>query len=197
MKEVPDLPPELGQIAVLIGGKIVGTRHIYIVSRYKWSCSLYTAHESGDNIENAVMTLASGIEVPAARIAEICKRSGIQELSIFGSAARGDMRADSDLDVMVESFPEVVHGWEYFRLERELADVFGRPVDLATKKWMKPRVKARVLPEAASFMRRDSERIADIVEACALIADYLESRRWHPWTPTFWYGLNRSVQMVH
>jgi len=45
------------------------------------------------------MTLASGIEVPVARIAEICKRYGIQELSIFGSAARGDMRADSDVDV--------------------------------------------------------------------------------------------------
>lgn len=94
------------------------------------------------------MTLASGIEVPAAKIAEICKRYGIQELSIFGSAARGDMRADSDVDVMVEFLPDVVHGWEYFRLERELAEVFGRPVDLATKKWMKPRVKARVLPEA-------------------------------------------------
>ena len=35
MKELPDLPPELGQIAVLIGGKIAVTRHIYIVSRYK------------------------------------------------------------------------------------------------------------------------------------------------------------------
>jgi predicted nucleotidyltransferase len=94
------------------------------------------------------MTLASGIEVPAARIAEICKRYGIKEMSIFGSAARGDMHADSDVDVMVEFLPDVVHGWEYFRLERELAEVFGRPVDLATKKWMKPRVKARVLPEA-------------------------------------------------
>jgi len=61
--------------------------------------ALYSRHESGDNIENTVMTLASGIEVPVARIAEICKRYGIQELSIFGSAARGDMRADSDVDV--------------------------------------------------------------------------------------------------
>jgi predicted nucleotidyltransferase len=94
------------------------------------------------------MILASGIDVCAAGIAEICKRYGIQELSIFGSAARGDMRADSDVDVMVEFLPDVVHGWEYFRLENELAEVFGRPVDLATKKWMKPRVKARVLPEA-------------------------------------------------
>jgi uncharacterized protein len=94
------------------------------------------------------MTLASGIEVPTERIAEICKRYGIRELAIFGSAARGDMRADSDVDIMVEFLPDVVYGWVYFRIERELAEAFGRPVDLATKKWMKPRVKARVLPEA-------------------------------------------------
>jgi len=38
MKELPDLTPELGQIAVLIGGKVAVTAHIYIVSRYKLKC---------------------------------------------------------------------------------------------------------------------------------------------------------------
>src|ERR1700728_2960487 len=36
MKELPDLTPELGQIAVLIGGKVAVTVHIYIVTRYKF-----------------------------------------------------------------------------------------------------------------------------------------------------------------
>ena len=94
------------------------------------------------------MLLASGIEVPNQQIAEICKRYGIRELAIFGSAARGDSGPESDVDVMVDLFPGVVYGWEYFRIERELAEVFGRPVDLETRKWMKPRIKARVLPEA-------------------------------------------------
>jgi hypothetical protein len=35
MKELPDLTPELGQIAVLIGRKVAVTAHIYIVTRYK------------------------------------------------------------------------------------------------------------------------------------------------------------------
>lgn len=94
------------------------------------------------------MTLASGFEVPTDRVAEICSRQGIQELSVSGSAARGDMRRDSDVDVLVEFLPGVVHGWEYFRLEMELAAAFGRPVDLATRKWLRPRVKAHILPEA-------------------------------------------------
>ena len=92
--------------------------------------------------------LPSGLEIPEERIAELCRQYGIQELAIFGSAARGDMRDDSDVDVMVEFFPNVVHGWEYFRIELELREIFGRRVDLATKKWMKPQVRARVLPEA-------------------------------------------------
>ena len=94
------------------------------------------------------MTLESGLEIPEKAIGEICRRYGIQELAIFGSAARGEMRPDSDVDVMVEFFPGVVHGWEYFRIERELAEAFGRRVDLATKKWMNARIRSRVLPEA-------------------------------------------------
>jgi hypothetical protein len=35
VKELADLTPELGQIAVLIGGKVAVTAHIYIVTRYK------------------------------------------------------------------------------------------------------------------------------------------------------------------
>jgi hypothetical protein len=34
MKELPDLPPELSQIAVLIGRKVAVTAHMYIVPRY-------------------------------------------------------------------------------------------------------------------------------------------------------------------
>ena len=92
------------------------------------------------------MTLESGLEIPAAKIAEICRRYGIRELSIFGSVARGEMH--SDVDVMIEFFPDVRYGLEYFDIERELAEAFGRRVDLATKRWLKPRVRSRVLPEA-------------------------------------------------
>ena len=34
MKELPDLPPELSQIAVLIKGKVAIAVHMYIVTRY-------------------------------------------------------------------------------------------------------------------------------------------------------------------
>lgn len=91
------------------------------------------------------MTLAPGLEIPAEKIADVCRRYHIIEMAIFGSTARGDRRSDSDVDVLVEFEPGVVWGWDYFGLEQELAEIFGRPVDLATKKWLKPKVRAEVL----------------------------------------------------
>ena len=37
------------------------------------------------------MILPSGIELPTEAIAELCRRYHVHELSVFGSAARGDM----------------------------------------------------------------------------------------------------------
>jgi uncharacterized protein len=95
-----------------------------------------------------MMTLESGLEIPTEKIADICRRYGIQEMAIFGSAARGDLRPDSDVDVMVEFAPGVVHGCEYLHLEEELAEAFGRRIDMATQKWLKAHIKQQILGEA-------------------------------------------------
>jgi predicted nucleotidyltransferase len=103
---------------------------------------------SHDNRE-AKMTLQSGLEIPAEEIAEICRRYGIQEMAVFGSAARGDMRPDSDVDVMIEFFPETKYGLcEYQAIEDELVAVFGRRVDLGTKQYIKPRLRDHILRES-------------------------------------------------
>jgi predicted nucleotidyltransferase len=47
------------------------------------------------------MTVAAGVELPEDAIAEVCRRYQVSELSLFGSAARGDMRSDSDVDLLV------------------------------------------------------------------------------------------------
>ena len=94
------------------------------------------------------MTLAPGLAIPQEQIEGICRRYHIIEMSVFGSTARGNARPDSDVDVLVEFAPDVALGWDYFELERELAQIFGRRVDLATKKWLKPSVRTEVLKDA-------------------------------------------------
>jgi len=94
------------------------------------------------------MTLSSGIELPADRIAEICKRYGVRELAVFGSA-RGDLRPESDVDILVDFQPDARIGLVKFAfLSEELEGLVGRKVDLVTKTGLKPRVRSEVLAEA-------------------------------------------------
>ena len=45
-------------------------------------------------------------QVDGPSLAEVCRRYGVKELSLFGSAAPGDMRPESDINVMVEFEPD-------------------------------------------------------------------------------------------
>ena len=94
------------------------------------------------------MTLACGLDIPSEKIAEICRRYHIVEMSVFGSAARGEMRPDSDIDIMVVLDPEARLGWEFFGIADELSAVLGHPVDLGIKDSLKPHAKPSALRDA-------------------------------------------------
>lgn len=87
--------------------------------------------------------------VDSERLAELCRRWGIRELAIFGSALRDDFGPDSDVDLLVDFEPGTALGFRIFELERELSRVFGgRRIDLVPRKFLHPRLRQRVLAEA-------------------------------------------------
>ena len=94
------------------------------------------------------MTITTGLDIPTHKLAEVCRRYQISQMSLLGSAARGELGPESDVDVLVEFEPNAVWGLDYFGLEQELAQLLGRRVDLATKKWLKPAVRERILRDA-------------------------------------------------
>ena len=67
------------------------------------------------------------------KIAELCRQHHVRRLSVFGSAARDDFDpARSDVDFLVE-FPErmeVRYAPNFFALQRSLAGLLARDVDL-------------------------------------------------------------------
>ena len=67
------------------------------------------------------------------RVAEVCRRYHVLRLSLFGSAALGAERPDSDVDLLGEFFPgEAPGAFALVDMQSELQDAFGgRPVDLA------------------------------------------------------------------
>jgi predicted nucleotidyltransferase len=95
------------------------------------------------------MTIADGIELPESAIAEICRLHAVKELSLFGSAARGEMGPQSDFDFLVDFLPGARPGLlGVSTMTRELSNLLGRRVDLAIKPALKPLIRPGVLAEA-------------------------------------------------
>ena len=89
------------------------------------------------------------VEVEEAKLVGLCRRYQVRELSLFGSAARGEMRPDSDLDLLVEFLPNVGVGLlEHAGLMLDLQKLLGRKVDLVSKNGLKPRIRSYVLADA-------------------------------------------------
>ncbi|MBU1261025.1 MAG: nucleotidyltransferase family protein [Planctomycetes bacterium] len=70
------------------------------------------------------------------------KKLGVKQLGLFGSAARGDMRANSDVDIVVK-FDKTTYR-RYLSLKILLEDILGRDVDLLTMPSVQGRLKKQI-----------------------------------------------------
>ena len=87
--------------------------------------------------------------LPIEAIAAFCRRYGVRELSLFGSALRDGFRADSDIDLLVEFEPDAPVGFMTLsRMQRELSTMLGRRVDLVPKGGLKAPIRQSVLDSA-------------------------------------------------
>ena len=80
--------------------------------------------------------IAPAVAERADELERLCRLHRVQRLDLFGSAAIGEQRHDSDLDFLVEFKPtesDRVYANAYFGLLEGLQDLFGRPVDLVVE----------------------------------------------------------------
>jgi predicted nucleotidyltransferase len=74
-------------------------------------------------------------------------RLGVADLALFGSVVREEAGSDSDLDVLVDfHVPATFDG--YMDLKFFLEDLFGREVDLVTRKALREKMRASIEHEA-------------------------------------------------
>ncbi len=86
------------------------------------------------------------LHIDDVRLREFCARWKITELALFGSAVRDDFGPDSDVDVIVSFAAEA--RWTLFdhvRMRDELTEMFGRSVDLLTR---------RAVERSPNYLRR-------------------------------------------
>jgi predicted nucleotidyltransferase len=85
------------------------------------------------------------------KLEAICRQYHVRRLAVFGSRSRGDNRADSDLDLLVEFEVGKEPGYEFFRLERELSEVFHLKVDLNTRGFLSRYFRDEVVNSARAI----------------------------------------------
>ena len=93
--------------------------------------------------------------VSKEKLEEFCKKHHIKKLAIFGSAIKGMLRADSDIDILVEFEEDNIPGLLTFcGMQNELSDMIGREVDLRTAQ------------DLSRYFRQEVEKTAEVQYAC-------------------------------
>src|SRR5437870_10470537 len=124
------------------------------------------------------MDIAEILIAKREQILQLAARHGARNVRVFGSVARGEGTAKSDVDLLVD-IDDADKRAALERMSKELAELLGRKVDVATESELRPRIRKRALEEAVplatapsssgppkdtSRMRRDRDRLLDIIE---------------------------------
>ena len=63
-------------------------------------------------------------------VVSLAEQYGAKKVSLFGSYARGEATADSDIDILLDK--GAIRGMQVLDFQQELSDRLGKPVDIVT-----------------------------------------------------------------
>ena len=144
--------------------KLAGLSQMDLAARAGVTQSVISAYESGQRqpslpalarlIDAAGFELTLGLRRLSGPVGRRVRRHredlvaaaaahGVSNLRVFGSVARGEDRADSDVDLLAD-FPPGLSLFGLGRLEAELEGILGTRVDLIPAADLKPGARERV-----------------------------------------------------
>ncbi len=91
------------------------------------------------------------LESLALTVNPILRKHGVKTAAVFGSVARGEATAESDVDFLVE-YEDWASMLDAIRLRSELESVLGCPVDLVSKGYVRPIMADEVFSQAISIL---------------------------------------------
>jgi predicted nucleotidyltransferase len=98
----------------------------------------------------AVSARPARVRIPKKEIAALCRKYGVKKLSVFGSAARGEMNPESDVDLMLEFDPASKTSlWDYPAMQDDFSALFDhRKVEFASPEILRnPFRRKTILPD--------------------------------------------------
>ena len=96
------------------------------------------------------MTTVDLLHAKRMDMLEVAQRHGVTSIMVFGSVARGEESAESDIDLLVTTGPKV-SSWFPAGLILELEQLLGRHIDIVTESGLNPLLREQVLTEAVAL----------------------------------------------
>ena len=87
------------------------------------------------------------LEKSRGEILRLAALHGARSVRVFGSAARGEARPDSDIDLLVDLEPGRSL-LDLVALKQDLEDLLGRRVDVVTVSGVSPYLREQILRDA-------------------------------------------------
>jgi hypothetical protein len=97
--------------------------------------------------QNPDVNLDRLLKLKREEILQLAAKHGAHKVRIFGSVARGEADASSDIDFLVEMEPDRSL-FDLGGLLMDLQELLGCKVDVVTEKGLRQRIRERVLSEA-------------------------------------------------
>lgn len=94
--------------------------------------------------------MSRSVRAQREAILALAAKHGASNVRLIGSAARGDARPDSDIDLLVDWSPETSL-LNHAALLLELDSLLGRKVDIASDGWLKPAIRDSVYRDAVAL----------------------------------------------
>ena len=91
------------------------------------------------------------IEEIKRKILPILQRYGVKKIGLFGSCVRGEMREDSDIDILVE-IEDDISLLEFVGVKLEIEEALGKEIDLVEYNTIKPLIRERILSEQVRIL---------------------------------------------
>ncbi len=86
------------------------------------------------------------------KVLPVLRKYDLKKAGIFGSIARGELREDSDVDILVEIERDDMSLLDFVGIKLELEDALGRKVDLVEYDTIKPLLRERILAEEVPIL---------------------------------------------
>ena len=144
------------------------------------------------------------------------RAQGVTRLAVFGSTARNEARADSDVDVLVDiDWRREFSLFDWAGLELTLRDLLGRDVEVAMRRSLKQFAKDAILAEAVEVFpdlgRRSNEdervdrpahkarqHLQDIIDAIAEIERFVAGQSYNDYLASALLrrGVERDIEII-